>query len=93
MRNLELVILNMSYMEETRSFLPCDLPPYIVRIEKINVLMINSRRSQIMVTILLNSGEVLLPGDILDKVQHPQGNWGGGGVGLGGEIEGRDRRK
>lgn len=46
--------------------------------------MINSRRSQTMVTILLNSGEVLLPGDILDKVQHPQGRGGG----LGGEMEG-----
>ena len=41
--------------------------------------MINSRRSQTMVTILLNSGEVLLPEDILDKVQHPQGKGGGGG--------------
>lgn len=40
--------------------------------------MINSRRSQTMVTILLNSGEVLLPEDILDKVQHPQGKGGGG---------------
>lgn len=34
-----------------------------------------------MVTILLNSGEVLLTGDILDKVQHPQGNVGGRGEG------------
>lgn len=65
MHTLELVIEKNPQGKKRDQFFFVTYPTFIVRIEKINALMINSRRRQIMVTISKHFG------DVFTSLRHP----------------------